>query len=246
MLPRTLVHPRERVYFVLLVLVSVVVYIGLVVSIVGMLWLLVWGVILLHAHGMFWGMIRGNALRISEQQLPEVHAMTVDLAHRMGFRVVPAVYVLQAGGSMNAFAAKFLRSTYVVIFSDVLELAYAQGNDAVAFVLAHELAHIHRKHLVWRALLFPGLLIPFLGAAYQRAAEYTCDRYGAYLVPAGATPGLLALAAGKTLFARIDPAMVVAQAREERGYWVRAAEWWSTHPHLVRRIAAVQEREGKL
>ena len=243
--PRTLVHPRERVYFGVLLVFSVLVYLGLIVSVVGIPWILLWAVLLMMTNGVFWGRIRGNALRITDGQFSEVHRIAVDLAQRMGLREVPAMYVLQAGGVLNAFASRFFRRNYVVIFSDVLELAYAQGMDAVTFVVAHEFAHIHRNHFFWRLVLSPGMIIPFLGTAYQRAAEYTGDRYGVHFAASGALDGLLALAAGKHLYQRVDLAAVVQQSQEERGCWVRIAEWFSPHPHLTRRIAAAHaQREA--
>ena len=109
----------------------------------------------------------------------------------MELNPVPAIYVLQAGGLLNAFATRFLGRSFVVIYSDVLELAYMKGEAELAFVICHELAHIKRKHLAWRWFLYPSMLIPFLGAAYSRACEYTCDRFGAHYRPDGALGGFL-------------------------------------------------------
>ena len=108
--------------------------------------------------------------------------------------------MIQAGGLLNAFATRFFGRDFVVIYSDVLELAYSEGDAELAFVICHELAHIKRKHLTRRLLLYPSMLIPFLGAAYSRACEYTCDRFGAHYQPDGALGGLLVLAAGKMLY----------------------------------------------
>lgn len=147
--------------------------------------------------------------------------------------------MVQAGGLLNAFAARFLGRNFVVLFSDVLELAYAQGESAVAFVLAHELAHIKRRHLTWRAVLYPAMLVPFLGTAYMRACEYTCDRLAAYAEPAGAISGLLVLAAGKTLYGQVNVRAFDRQVDDDGGFWVRFAEMLSTHPNLPKRLRAV-------
>ena len=47
------------------------------------------------------------------------------------------VYVVEAGGVMNAFATRFLGRNFVVIHSDVLALAMEQGEAAVGFIVAH-------------------------------------------------------------------------------------------------------------
>jgi len=116
------------------------------------------------------------------------------------------------------FATKFLGRSFVVIYSDVLELAYEKGEQELAFVVCHELAHIKRKHLTWRLFLYPAMLVPFLGSAYSRACEYTCDRFGAHFVPNGAERGLLVLAAGKQLYRTVNVQEFVQQVDGERGF----------------------------
>ena len=50
--------------------------------------------------------------------------------------------MVQSGGLLNAFATRFSFRNLVVLYSDVMELAYEQGESAVDFIIAHELAHI--------------------------------------------------------------------------------------------------------
>jgi len=85
---------------------------------------------------------------------------------------------------------------YVIIYTDVLELAYSFGESELAFVISHELAHIQCGHLKRKWIDFPAKLVPFLGQALSRAREYTCDRIAQELVPEGASMGLVALSAG--------------------------------------------------
>jgi Zn-dependent protease with chaperone function len=126
-----------------------------------------------------------------------------------------------------------------VVHSDVLELALAQGEAAVGFIMGHEMAHVWRGHLKHRWLTTPGRLFPYLGAAYSRACEYTCDRVGAFCQPDGAIAGLLVLAAGKRLHAHVDVREYAAQAVSDQGFWIRRAELMSSHPLLTKRVAAL-------
>jgi Zn-dependent protease with chaperone function len=134
-----------------------------------------------------------------------------------------------------------LGRNFVAIYSDVLELAYAQGEAEVRFVVAHEMGHIKRNHLMWRPLLLPSVIIPFLAPAYYRACEYTCDRYGAHYSPAGAVTGLLVLGAGKHLYRRVNADVVAMQTEEEKGFWVWYAEKLEMHPFLPKRVRQVQQ-----
>jgi Zn-dependent protease with chaperone function len=242
-----LVHAKEKLYFGMSVLFSIAVYAFLVVTILGSPE--VAGVVIFYGiffvigylivHGLFIGHVRGNGIRVSERQFPELKAMADSHARRLGMEETPAIFVLQAGGMLNAFATKFLGRNFVVLFSDVLALATVKGEKAVSFVLGHELGHIQRNHMTKRAVLFPAMAVPFLGGAYSRGCEYTCDRYGNALEPEAGVDGLLVLAAGRDLYTQVDAKEFAGQRETEAGFFVNFAEVLATHPHLSRRVAAL-------
>lgn len=237
-----LVHPKEKLYFSLSLGISLLLYLLMVVSVVGIFYIVVGALAGLMVHGLFVGGLRGNGVKVSGQQFPDVHAITRRLAKEMGMQELPDVYVLQAGGMLNAFATRFLGRSFVVLYSDVVELAREQGEDALAFVICHELAHHHRKHTSRRMLLLPSMWVPFLGSAYSRACEFTCDAYGAQFCGRGAVDGLLVLAAGKGLYREVNVEAYANQAHSEEGFFVWLSEVLATHPRLPRRVAAVLPR----
>lgn len=237
-----LVHPKERLYFGIGVAVSAVIYAVLIVSIVGIAYILMGALFGAIVGGMLTGRFRGNAIRVSPRQFADVHEQVQRISREMGMTRVPEVYVEESGGILNAFATRFFGRDFVVLYSEVVELARESGGDALAFIIAHELAHHHRGHVSWkRWLVLPASMIPFLGGAYSRACEYTCDAYGARHSGRGAIGGLLALAAGKELYRDVDPVAYAQQVVEERGFWVWAAEVLSTHPNTPKRVAAVMQ-----
>jgi Zn-dependent protease with chaperone function len=245
--PSQLINTRERFLYTAMVVVSLIVYAGLVL--VGLekpeagATVLMYGVIFslvgLVAHGLALGRVRGNAVRVSEKQFPQLHRLAAEQARKLGLKQVPTVYVMESGGLLNAFATRFLGRDFVIIHSDVLELALVRGEAAVGFIMGHELAHVWRGHLKHRWLTLPGRLMPYLGVAYSRACEYTCDRIGAFCQPEGAITGLLALAAGKQLHAHVDVREYAAQAVSDQSFWIRRAELMSSHPLLPKRVAAL-------
>lgn len=242
-----LVYRKERVYYALMLVISILVYAGLgyfayknpqvLISIA--MYALVLSIALLFARGMFMGRLRGNAIRVGARQLPLVHRQVQEHSRVLQLKKAPDVYIVQAGGLMNAFATRFLGRDFVVIYSDILEMAMQQGEAAVGFIVAHELAHHKRGHLKHRWLTMPGRVFPYLGFAYSRACEYTCDRFAARCQPDGAVAGLLALAAGNTVYKAVDPAEFAKQAETENDFWTRRAEVFATHPHLPKRVAEV-------
>ena len=242
-----LVHPKEKIYFALCVIVSLLIYYVLVRLVLsgpdaaGPI--LFYGIIIVVGyfvfHGLMIGHIRGNGIRVSDRQFPELMAMAHEQSRRLGMDNTPDIFVLQSGGILNAFATRFLGRNFVVLFSDVLALATQKGEKAVSFVLGHELGHVARKHMTRRAFLYPSMIVPFLGAAYSRACEYTCDKVGNALEPDGSIDGLLVLAAGRDLYSQVNAAEFGNQRNTEAGFFVRLAEILSTHPNLTKRVAVL-------
>ncbi|MGE9641336.1 hypothetical protein ACQP3J_30330, partial [Escherichia coli] len=72
-------------------------------------------------------------MEITENQLPEIYSLYIDLAKEMGFGTkklrMPRLYLINGNGVLNAFAAKCsLHRRYVVIHSDLLDIAYNTGD----------------------------------------------------------------------------------------------------------------------
>ncbi len=242
-----LIHPKEKIYFAICVVVSLLIYIGLALAILSggqiagtLIVYLIFGIVgFLVVHGLHIGHVRGNGVRVSSRQFPELNAMADLHARRLGMDETPAIFVLQSGGVLNAFATRFLGRNFVVLNSDVLALATQKGEKAVSFVLGHELGHVQRKHMTRRALLYPAMVFPFLSGAYSRACEYTCDRFGNALEPEGGVDGLLILAAGRDLYTHVNSTEYSGQRETETGFFVSFAEILSTHPNLPKRVAAL-------
>jgi Zn-dependent protease with chaperone function len=191
----------------------------------------------------FIGYLRGNAVMVGPKQFPEIFDSLTAQSAKLGLKRVPTMYLLQGDGLLNAFAARFSGRNYVVLYSDIMSAAYEEGMPAVEFVIGHELGHIKRNHVgglrTW--LILPAKLIPFLGSAYSRACEYTCDNIGYSLCPAGAEKGILILAAGRDLYKRVNTSELLYNAAHERGFATWFAEIFSTHPHIAKRVAMFEK-----
>jgi Zn-dependent protease with chaperone function len=230
---------RERGLFMLAVAFSSLVWAVLVVSLVGLAYGLAIGLGIFVAHALFLAHVRGNGVRISERQLPELHARVAAAAQKLGLDRTPEVYVVQAGGALNAFATKLLSRRFVVLYSDLVD--QCQDPRQLDFVVGHEVGHLAAGHLRWSWLVAPFLLVPWLGTAYLRAREYTADRCG--LLVAGdveqSMRGLVVLAGGGKIAASANLAAFMAQIRETGGFWMAVLELSATHPYLCKRAVAL-------
>lgn len=236
-----LVHENETSLFIVCLVISVMIYLSLLVSIIGIPYLLIGLLITLALHGLMLAGIRSSGVKLTERQFPLVYERVHHLCGQMGITKIPDVFVVQSGGILNAFAAKFLGRHFVILYSDIFELIEQGHDEELTFVIAHELAHIQRNHMTKHMLIWPAMWIPFLGNAYSRACEYTCDRIAtAYTGNANAAVRALSiLAIGKQLFTRVNINEYVEQSAKERGFFIGWYELLSTHPPLPQRIFEV-------
>jgi Zn-dependent protease with chaperone function len=191
---------------------------------------------LVIARGLAIGHVQGNGVLVTPELFPELHDTVVRQSRMLGLNRPPKVYIIQGGGLLNAFATKTLAHSYVVLYADIVETAYEEGSDVVDFVVAHELTHVRRRHVLKMSLTLPAAIVFPLRLAYSRACEFTCDRFATSLSPSGMEKALLLLAVGKKLYERVNPSAYVQTLESDRGLWKLVAEFLSTHPILSRRI----------
>ncbi|MBT9283655.1 MAG: M48 family metallopeptidase [Hydrogenibacillus schlegelii] len=239
---KILVHHKEKWYFAVCLVISIAVYAALIVSVKGIPYLIALVVLSVFVHALAMAHLRLNGVRLSPRQFPEVYERIGRLCAQMGLPAVPDVYVVQSGGVLNAFATRFFRRNMIVVYADIFELTATGADDVLEFVIAHELAHLKRRHITKHMLLLPAQWIPFLGKAYSRACEYTCDRIAAFITgnTDAAVNGLIMLAVGKGLYQRVNVGEYLHQSEQNRGFFTWLAEKVSTHPPLPKRIAEVR------
>ncbi len=233
-----LVYPREISLGAITLVLGLIGWLLIVVGTLGLalVYLLFGFVFYVFAHSAFISWLRGNAVLLSQAQLPDLRARFEDCCKRLGIEEPPEAYVMQGSGVLNAFATRFLGRNYVVLLSDIVD-AMDVHPDGVNFYFGHELGHIRRHHLTGNLLRAPVLWLPLLGAAYSRAKESTCDRHGRACCssPESAARALVALAAGAERWKQVDLPAFAGQAALSSGFWMSFHELINGYPWLTKR-----------
>jgi Zn-dependent protease with chaperone function len=256
-------HPAEIPLFVVCLMTSIFIYVTLMMiplyypQELGIEYLLVIPAaiaFLSFVSGQTYGGMMANAIRLSENQFPDLYVIIKRLSSELNLGEVPDAFLIQEGGLINAFATRlYFRRNYVVFYADIVEVAYREGDfDSLEFIVAHELAHIKAGHvtLLYNLSIFPIAFVPvlkdLLWTSLSRAREYTSDRIAIQLVPSGKR-GLIVLSAGEHLYKAVNYEEYLEKARSPEGFWVWTTNLLSTHPALIRRVRAVNEGDpGKI
>ena len=234
-------HPGETARFWCSAVFAAAFWLFILITIIGVAYAAAILIFSLIARALFLGSVRGNGIEVSEHQLPHIHAAVVRASRRLGLKEPPHTYVMQSGGALNAFATHLLSRNYVIVFSSLIDAC--ADRRQLDFVVAHEVGHLAAGHLKWMGFLAPAHFVPWLGTAYSRACEYTCDRCGLAVVEdiEAADRGLLVLAAGGKAAGEANVEAFMNQRLDTGSFWSAAVELGSTHPFLCKRVAALRE-----
>jgi Zn-dependent protease with chaperone function len=183
----------------------------------------------------------GNMTLLGPKQFPKLYAMVVAGSNEIGLPEPPKTFLYNSNGIFNAFARRLRGGRYVFLTSALVD---ADSDAQVRFVIGHELGHHAAGHLnPWmNTLKLPAHLVPFLGRAYSRARESTCDNIGCYVSKdfAVAQTSLQMLGCGcRRLNAEMNCEAFMEQEAMVPSIFGFLTEIFRTHPRLTRRVAAI-------
>jgi len=186
----------------------------------------------------------GHFVMVGPNQFPQLHRMVEEGARALNLAEAPQTFVYNSNGVMNAMALRLVgRQRYIWLTSALLD---ADDDEQVRFVIGHELGHHAAGHLdePWSYLRFPGHFIPFLGAAYSRGRELTCDRIGALVCRdlTASRSALQMLASGSAkLNAQMNADAFQKQEQMVPGIAGFLLHIFSHYPRHTRRVEAVTQ-----
>jgi len=153
----------------------------------------------------------GAAVRLGEDQLPRIWVLHRQVFNTLDIEQVPNLYITQFPLA-NAYAIG-TQNPIVVLNSELVRIL---DDDGRRVVLAHEAAHIHSDHVLYRTALLillrigSGARLPLLAGLpllaiqmalleWSRAAELSCDRAAALVTrdPQAVCRALMVIAAGE-------------------------------------------------
>lgn len=241
-------YRHETPLFWISAVLAVYLWLVLIVATLGVALpvLLLLGLLALFAHSLLIAWVKGNAVHVTAEQFPDLHALYQQSCARLGIAQAPELYLAQADGMLNALATRFMRRDYVVLMASVVD-ALAERPEAIKFYMGHELGHVKRKHLSRHWWLWPALAMPLIAPAYSRACEYTCDRHGLACCNNldDARRALAVLVAGQERWQQLNLQAFAAQSQQTGGFWMAVNELTADYPWLCKRMVVLEDREAR-
>jgi Zn-dependent protease with chaperone function len=208
----------------------------------------------------------GSAVKLGQEQLPGIWVLHRQVFNTLDMEPVPDLYLTQYPFA-NAFTIGSGKPI-VLLNSELIRILDDEGRRVV---LAHEAAHIHSDHVMYRTALLillrlgsavrlpilaglPLLAIQLALLEWSRAAELSCDRAAALVTrdPQAVCRALMVLAAGEAaedlnLDAFIAQGMDYSESGSGLERLTRMLQQMQvTHPMPVRRVRLLLDwvREG--
>ena len=198
----------------------------------------------------------GSAVRLGQDQLPGIWVLHRQVFNSLDMERVPDLYMTQFPLA-NAYTIG-TDKPIVLLNSELIRIL---DDDGRRVVLAHEAAHVHSDHVLYRTALLillqvgtsvrlpllaglPLLAIQYALLEWSRAAELSCDRAAALVTrdPAAVCRALMTIAAGEAAEdLNLDAFIAQGMDYSEGGGGLerltkRFQDLGLTHPMPVRRV----------
>ncbi|HEY2473714.1 MAG TPA: M48 family metallopeptidase [Candidatus Cybelea sp.] len=186
--------------------------------------------------------VRGNSVRISEQQFPDVYAVLKEHCRKLGMTELPELFL--TSGSIPPYSQTFSswREQYIVLHQNIFDIDDRKTMDVISFVIGHELGAIRlNQTAVWNEMLLTYLSsIKWLRSPLERVRVFSRDRYGATLAPTGFR-GLLINAIGRRLLDEVNVDDYFAQMRRYGGFWSGVDVFFEPIPQVLTRLRRLRD-----
>ena len=115
--------------------ISLLTYFFLIISLIGIIYLVIGFLITFILHGFSIAQIRNNGVRLTEKQFPHTYHQAKQLSLELDLEL-PDIYIVQSGGLLNAFATRFFGRHFVVLYSDIVEMIEDNQEKDLSFIIA--------------------------------------------------------------------------------------------------------------
>jgi len=116
-----IVLQKEKTYFGILMTISVIGWIVLTISVLGLVYALLGAAVAWFMSGLLAARLKSESVEVTKDQMPGLYKTFEEVCEKLDLTERPRFYVLQHNGVLNAFASRHSGRNFVVVFSGLLE-----------------------------------------------------------------------------------------------------------------------------
>ena len=186
--------------------------------------------------------VRGNAVLLSRDQLPELYTTFQRFCEAVGLHPAPELYLTEEAIHDYSGAYSTWWRDYVVLRAWFLESDLARSREVYEFFLAREVGRVHLHHTKWwdEMLICYVLSIPGLRNPIEHVRTFSHDRYALALAP-DSLRGLIVQSSGRRMLRHVSVPAYVRQAITFGNQWARIAARTRHFPHVSMRVRLLYE-----
>jgi len=186
--------------------------------------------------------ILGNSVRLSRQQLPEIHGILEDHCRRLGIDRVPDLYVTDKAVPAPSLAFSTWNHDCIALSARFIERKPEKSRDVLSFILAREIGRLRLGHTkpLYEVMIAYMSKIPYLRNPLTQVETLSLDRYGAYLEP-NVIPGLMILACGRRLVGLVRVPHYLETVDTYGGFWAVVSNLYKPQLHISFRVRALRK-----
>jgi hypothetical protein len=183
--------------------------------------------------------MRGNSVLVSPTQFAPIHEALRTQCQQLGMSV-PALYITDSAITEPVRAYSAWKQDYIVLNTKYLPDKFEEMMDVIDFLLGSELGRIRLGHTKWWDELLLAYIskLPLLRNPLTHFRTFSRDYYAAFLSP-HALRGLVVVASGRRMLAKVNIPEYIEQTKQEHGSWLWLSEITRKLPNTSTRIKAL-------
>ncbi|QMU66328.1 MAG: M48 family metalloprotease [Flavobacteriaceae bacterium] len=214
---------------------------GLILIYIGLIIFFVWFSLSIAKMNLI-----GNSVKVSIHNFPEIFNIYKEVKEELSYNKEIQIYIVEEG-SVNAFLAKFFKTRFIVLNSELVKDMISSKDKLVQmkWVIARFIGALRAKHFktTMLRLIFENVekikVFNLFLLLYERATQYTGDNIG-MMMTQNVEQSLIAfnkLMVGNDLQLNINFKGILNQGKylENNSFFSFLARAFSSHPHLVNR-----------
>lgn len=185
--------------------------------------------------------LRGYGVEITPKQFTDLNGRIKSVCKRLEIEDWPIVYLFRFNRFDASLSVTYQNQDHISLDAETIG-ALTERQTAIDFLIGFELAHLYDPASRWRYFLWPALVTPLIGPAFQRACIYSYDLTGltGCRTKVDSALALALSASGTRRWKSLSIPHFASQSEYTKPFLMSLLELMSARPWLPKRMARLR------